>query len=132
MPKGLREGLRKGNRLQDIVRDNMKIGLSGDDILKASLRQMKDEGIGMSNAAFIGRRAFRTVATLFVLANFGSSGGKVYCHPIGDWGHSAGTLIGEPISPTLLARPGGDSDQQLHRHDKSPGRSAHPRGVALD
>lgn len=20
--------------------------------------------------------------------------GKIYCHPIGDWGHSAGTVIG--------------------------------------
>lgn len=66
IPSGLREGLRKGNRAQDIVKSNMKVGRPGNEILKASLEQMRDEGIE----------------------------GKVYCHPIGDWGHSAGTLIG--------------------------------------
>jgi len=66
VPHGLLEGLKKGNRAQDIVKSNMEVGRTGNDILKASLRQMRDEGIE----------------------------GKVYCHPIGDWGHSAGTLIG--------------------------------------
>ncbi|TLS21823.1 uncharacterized protein PpBr36_09241 [Pyricularia pennisetigena] len=66
VPASLREGLRKANRMQDIVRQNMKIGSTGNDILKSSLQRMKQEGIA----------------------------GKVYCHPIGDWGHSAGTLIG--------------------------------------
>ncbi|KAL9622897.1 MAG: hypothetical protein Q9160_002823 [Pyrenula sp. 1 TL-2023] len=64
--EGLLDGLEKGNRMQDIVRSNMKIGITGDEILKASLEQMQHEGIE----------------------------GKVYCHPIGDWGHSAGTVIG--------------------------------------
>ncbi|KAK4448676.1 hypothetical protein QBC34DRAFT_101983 [Podospora aff. communis PSN243] len=66
IPQGLLDGLKKGNRLQDIVKKNMKIGRTGNEVLKASLEEMRKEGID----------------------------GKVYCHPIGDWGHSAGTLIG--------------------------------------
>lgn len=66
IPRSLREGLKKGNRAQDIVISHMKIGRTGNEILRASLEQMRREGIE----------------------------GKVYCHPIGDWGHSAGTLIG--------------------------------------
>lgn len=66
IPSGLLEGLRKVNRLQDIVRSNMKVGKTGNDILKASLAQARHEDIE----------------------------GRIYCHPIGDWGHSAGTLIG--------------------------------------
>ncbi|KAH8601766.1 xaa-Pro aminopeptidase family enzyme [Bisporella sp. PMI_857] len=66
IPMGLIDGLKKANRLQDIVKDNMKVGTSGNEILKICLDQMKSEGFG----------------------------GRVYSHPIGDWGHSAGTLIG--------------------------------------
>lgn len=66
IPQGLKDGLKKANRLQDIVRENMKIGISGNEILTNSLEQMRSEGFD----------------------------GRVYCHPIGDWGHSAGTLIG--------------------------------------
>ncbi|KAI0538427.1 xaa-Pro aminopeptidase family enzyme [Xylaria digitata] len=66
IPKGMIEGLKKANRMQDIVRENMKIGLTGNQILKASLDQMHGEGIQ----------------------------GKIYCHPTGEWGHSAGTVIG--------------------------------------
>ncbi|KAK0102026.1 hypothetical protein ONS96_005993 [Cadophora gregata f. sp. sojae] len=66
IPAGLKAGLAKANRLQDIVISHMKVGTSGNDILKASLDQMHSEGFE----------------------------GKIYCHPIGDWGHSAGTLIG--------------------------------------
>ncbi|KAI0010776.1 hypothetical protein F4779DRAFT_576059 [Xylariaceae sp. FL0662B] len=66
VPKGMIEGLRKANRLQDIVRENMKIGRTGNEILKAALRQMRSEGIE----------------------------GKIYCHATGEYGHSAGTVIG--------------------------------------
>ncbi|KAF4625386.1 hypothetical protein G7Y89_g12781 [Cudoniella acicularis] len=66
IPQGYLDGLKKANRLQDIVKSNMKIGLTGNQILKSSLKQMRSEGIE----------------------------GKVYSHPIGDWGHSAGSLIG--------------------------------------
>ena len=67
VPRGLIDGLKTVNRLQDIVKSNMKVGVTGNEILKKSLKQMKSEGIE----------------------------GKIYSHPIGDWGHSAGTLIGK-------------------------------------
>ncbi|KAI0850663.1 hypothetical protein F5Y00DRAFT_231764 [Daldinia vernicosa] len=66
VPKGMIEGLKKVNRLQDIVKNNMKIGMTGNEILKASREQMRSEGIQ----------------------------GKIYCHATGEWGHSAGTVIG--------------------------------------
>ena len=76
IPKGMIEGLKKVNRLQDIVKENMKIGLTGNEILKASLDQMRSECIE----------------------------GKIYCHPTGEWGHSAGTVIGTliPLIPLVL------------------------------
>jgi hypothetical protein len=67
IPQGLVEGLKKGNRLQDIVISQMKVGRTGNEILKAALEQMHAEGIE----------------------------GRVYCHPVGDWGHSAGPLFGK-------------------------------------
>lgn len=67
IPKGYLDGLKQVNRLQDIVKSNMKVGTAGNEILKTSLKQMRSEGFE----------------------------GRVYCHPIGDWGHSAGTLIGK-------------------------------------
>lgn len=66
IPQGLLDGLKKANRLQDILKENMEIGKSGNEILKVSLKQMRSEEIE----------------------------GEIYSHPIGDWGHSAGTLIG--------------------------------------
>ncbi|KAI1391798.1 uncharacterized protein F4822DRAFT_425017 [Hypoxylon trugodes] len=66
VPKGMIKGLKKVNRLQDIVKSNMKVGLTGNEILKASLKQAHSEGIE----------------------------GKIYCHATGEWGHSAGTVIG--------------------------------------
>lgn len=62
VPKSLRDGLKKANRLQDISKENMKIGKTGNEILKVSLATMREE-------------------------NFE---GKIYSHAIGDWGHSAG------------------------------------------
>ena len=44
----------------------MKVGVSGNEILKTCLKQLESEGIA----------------------------GRVHFHPIGDWGHSAGTLVG--------------------------------------
>lgn len=67
IPKGLLDGLRKVNRVQDIVVENLKVGRSGNDILATCRDQMENEGIS----------------------------GRIYSHPIGDWGHSAGTLIGK-------------------------------------
>ncbi|KAK4701545.1 hypothetical protein P7C70_g4685, partial [Phenoliferia sp. Uapishka_3] len=62
----LLKSLKKSNRMQDLVRKNMVPGKPGDQVLKETLGDMKEEGIE----------------------------GLVYSHPIGDWGHSAGTLIG--------------------------------------
>jgi methionine aminopeptidase len=66
IPQGFIDGLKKANRMQDIVKSNMKVGSTGNEILKACRDQMKEEGIE----------------------------GRIYSHAIGDWGHSAGTLIG--------------------------------------
>lgn len=65
-PKSLREGLKKSNRMQDIVLENMRAGLTGNAVLKTCLDQMKLEGIE----------------------------GQIYSHPIGDWGHDAGAVLG--------------------------------------
>ncbi|GJN76470.1 hypothetical protein PLICBS_010583 [Purpureocillium lilacinum] len=66
VPAGLREGLRKGNQLQDMTRRHMLPGRTGNEILQAIRAEMAEVGID----------------------------GKIYCHSIGDWGHSAGTVIG--------------------------------------
>ena len=66
IPQGLKDGLKNMNRLQDIVRENMIVGKTGNEILHSIEDQMKDESIR----------------------------GKIYCHPIGDWGHAAGAPIG--------------------------------------
>lgn len=66
IPGGYLAGLKKANRLQDIVKENLKPSVSGNAILSYCKAQMSAEGIR----------------------------GSIYSHPIGDWGHSAGTLIG--------------------------------------
>ncbi|CAA7259640.1 unnamed protein product [Cyclocybe aegerita] len=66
VPDSLKEGLRKANRLQEIVLGNMRPGLSGNTVLHQSLVQMIREGMK----------------------------GQIYSHPIGDWGHDAGSVIG--------------------------------------
>ena len=66
IPDGFLSGLKTANRLQEIVRKNMLPGLTGNQVLNQAQQQMSREGIK----------------------------GSIYSHPIGDWGHSAGTLIG--------------------------------------
>jgi len=66
VPDGLKNGLSVSNKLQDIVRDNLRPGRTGNEVLQASLFDMKAAGIS----------------------------GTVYSHPIGDFGHSAGPIIG--------------------------------------
>ena len=71
VPEGFKEALRNGNRLQDILnnpfsRSPGKAGLTGNEILLASLKQMKAEGIN----------------------------GSIYTHPLGNHGHAAGPTIG--------------------------------------
>lgn len=65
-PPGLQAALVAGNRLQDIVMDQMRPGRTGNEVLAASLRAMRAAGID----------------------------GTVYSHPIGEYGHGAGPLIG--------------------------------------
>ena len=77
-PAGLRAALRRSNRLQDILVEEMQrrrpgaAGTSreafptGNEVLSATLARMRAEGLD----------------------------GSVYTHPIGDHGHGAGTTIG--------------------------------------
>ncbi len=66
-PEYLRNALKKGNRLQDILTSNFKEGKTGNEILADSRKQAIAEGITPS----------------------------LYTHPIGFHGHAAGTTIGQ-------------------------------------
>ncbi|MBX2814465.1 MAG: M24 family metallopeptidase [Saprospiraceae bacterium] len=66
VPAALQEAFKKANRLQDILTSKFDEGLTGNEILKASLEQAKQEGIVAS----------------------------IYTHPIGVHGHAAGPAIG--------------------------------------
>lgn len=66
VPQFLKDVFEKGNRVQDILTSNMKSGLTGNEILAQSLSQGKNEGLLPS----------------------------IYTHPLGKYGHSAGTTIG--------------------------------------
>lgn len=65
-PAGLRAALRRSNRLQDILLEEMEPGRTGNEVLRRTLERMRAEGLD----------------------------GSVYTHPIGDHGHGAGPLIG--------------------------------------
>jgi Xaa-Pro aminopeptidase len=65
-PAGLRKALANANRLQDILFEEVRAGRSGNEILRAALAKMRQEGID----------------------------GTIYSHPIGMHGHGAGPLIG--------------------------------------
>lgn len=64
--EGLKEALRRGNRLQDIVMEEHRVGRTGNDVLRSSLEKAKAEGLSPS----------------------------VYCHPLGVHGHAAGFVVG--------------------------------------
>lgn len=65
-PAYLKEALKEGNRLQDILTQNFETGRSGNQILKASLEKATAEGLRPS----------------------------IYTHPLGLYGHSSGPTIG--------------------------------------
>jgi len=65
-PEGLKNALKVGNRLQDILTNEFVTGRTGNEILAAALRKAEEEGI---------------VAT-------------IYTHPLGYHGHGAGPTIG--------------------------------------
>jgi len=66
VPVFLKAAFKKGNRVQDILTSNMGVGKTGNEILKKSLVQGRKEGLIPS----------------------------IYTHPLGKYGHSAGTTIG--------------------------------------
>lgn len=66
VPEFLQRAFSQGNRVQDIFTSNFKEGKSGNEILKMSLEQGKMEGMRPS----------------------------IYSHPLGMFGHSAGTTFG--------------------------------------
>jgi Xaa-Pro aminopeptidase len=65
-PKGLRDALAIGNRLQDILTNEFATGRTGNEILASALEKARAEGIKPT----------------------------IYTHPIGYYGHGAGTTIG--------------------------------------
>ena len=66
VPEFLAMAFKKGNRLQDILTTTMQEGKTGNEILLSSLATAKSEGLRPS----------------------------IYTHPLGKYGHSAGTTIG--------------------------------------
>ncbi len=65
-PAGLQKALANSNRMQDIAFEKMRPGRTGNEVLASMLAQMKKEGIE----------------------------GTMYSHPINDFGHGAGPLVG--------------------------------------
>lgn len=65
-PEFLRKALVDGNRVQDLLTGNMKAGRTGNEILASSLAEGRNEGLKPA----------------------------IYTHPLGTYGHSAGTTIG--------------------------------------
>jgi len=65
-PQGLKDALADGNRLQDIHMEEMKIGRTGNEVLKSALDRARDEDIRP----------------------------QIYSHPLGYHGHAAGPTIG--------------------------------------
>lgn len=65
-PDFLENAFDKGNQLQDILTSNFETGLKGNEILKKSLTEAKEQGLKAS----------------------------IYTHPLGLYGHSAGPTIG--------------------------------------
>ncbi len=65
-PAGLKELLRRGNRIQEIFMDEFRAGRTGNEIYLAALKKAKAEGIQTS----------------------------IYTHPLGIHGHAAGPIMG--------------------------------------
>lgn len=66
VPEYLKKAFTTGNRVQDIFTGNFSLGRSGNEILRTSLEKGRAEGLRPS----------------------------IYTHPLGSFGHSAGTTLG--------------------------------------
>jgi len=66
VPESIKAAFKKGNRLQEILTEQFKVGKTGNQMLLAALEQSKKEAIN----------------------------GTIYTHPIGVHGHAAGPTIG--------------------------------------
>ena len=84
-PDFLVAALAQGNQVQDIFTNNFKAGVSGNVILKKSLEQGRAEGLRP----------------------------QIYTHPLGTYGHSAGTTLGMWDSQNGVAVNG---DYPLHQN----------------
>ncbi len=65
-PAGLKELLRKANRVQEILLNEFTEGRTGNDILRSALKKATAEGLGP----------------------------RIYSHPVGFYGHGSGMTIG--------------------------------------
>lgn len=82
-PEFLVQALANGNRIQDVFTNNFKEGLTGNEILKKSLKEGRSEGLRP----------------------------QIYTHPLGTYGHSAGTTLGMWDSQNGVS---GTGDYPLH------------------
>ncbi len=65
-PQFLKDAFKKGNAVQDFLTNNMVVGRTGNEILAKSLQDARNAGLRPA----------------------------IYTHPLGSYGHSAGTTIG--------------------------------------
>ena len=84
-PDYLQDALAQGNRVQDIITQHFKTGRSGNATLKMSLEQGQAEGLRP----------------------------QIYTHPLGTFGHSAGTTFGMWDAQQGVP---GDGDRPLHEN----------------
>jgi hypothetical protein len=66
IPQGLKQGMKEGNLLQDILTQEFKRGRTGNQILLSALKEAKSQGLDAA----------------------------IYTHPLGFHGHAAGPTIG--------------------------------------
>ena len=65
-PQFLKDGLKAGNLLEDILTSNFKVGTTGNEILRITRKEAIEKGLRP----------------------------QIYTHPLGLFGHSAGTIFG--------------------------------------
>lgn len=80
-PKFLVNALKDGNRVQDFLTKNMVKGRTGNEVLAKALQEAKDAGLRPA----------------------------IYTHPLGTYGHSAGTTIGMWDSQGGVMKDDGDN-----------------------